>query len=99
MYDLTTISKRYFEIKIEGISLKLLPPKLKVLRRFEKIKIDDANNSMCEIIDILRSVLNNNDENKNITSEFIEDNFSIDNMVGFLTSYFNWVAEVNNRPN
>lgn len=99
MYDLTTISKRYFEIKIEGISLKLLPPKLKVLRRFQKINVNDINNSIDEIIDLIRSILINNNENKNITNDFIEDNFTTDDMVGFLLSYFNWVAEVDNNPN
>ena len=99
MYDLTTITKRYFEVKVEGISLKLLPPKLKVLRRFQKVKVDNSNDSMSEIIDILRSVLNNNKENKNITNDFIEDNFTTDDMIGFLLSYFNWVAEVDNNPN
>ena len=99
MYDLTTISKRYFEVKIEGISLKLLPPKLKVLRRFQKINVNDINNSIDEIIDLIRSILINNNENKNITNDFIEDNFTTDDMVGFLLSYFNWVAEVDNNPN
>lgn len=84
-----TANKKY-EINIKE-------PKLKVYRRFEKL---GENASVEEFIEVTAAILNSNKENMQITPEFVEDNFTIDEIAQFFDDFTNWLAEAReSNPN
>lgn len=99
MLDVNKISKRYFDIKIEDIELRVEPPKLKTLKKIKELaksKDDDADEQMIEAV---RLLLSKNASGKNVPSELI-DELDTDQINEILTQFFNWMSEVRkNDPN
>lgn len=107
MFDVNSINKRYFDIKIEvedddgnkyGTHLEVEPPKIKVLKKisaFSKTTNDDAMDDLAEAI---KMILNKNKSREKVQDELI-DNLNLDQMNGILTEYFNWIAKEKNSKN
>lgn len=72
-------------------------PKLKVYKKFEALNDSSA---VEDIIDVTAAVLNSNKENIEITAEFVEDNFTLDEIAQFFEDFTNWLSEArNSNPN
>lgn len=98
MFDISTVSKRYFSIKINGVALEVEPPKLKTLKKItslSKSRNEDAMNDLAEAVGML---LNKNKSNYQVSEDFIDD-LDFDQMNEILTAYFEWLAKSKNSPN
>lgn len=72
-------------------------PKLKVYKKFEALNDSSA---IEDIIDVTAAVLNSNKENIEITAEFVEDNFTLDEIAQFFEDFTNWLSEARaSNPN
>lgn len=72
-------------------------PKLKVYKKFEALNDSSA---VEDIIDVTAAVLNSNKENIEITAEFVEDNFTLDEIAQFFEDFTSWLSEArNSNPN
>lgn len=98
MFDINTVSKRYFNIRIDNITLDVEPPKLKVLKKIttlSKARGEDAINDLSEAIAM---ILSKNKTNYKVSDELI-DELDIDQMSEILTKYFEWLSSVRSSPN
>ena len=108
MFDISTVNKRYFEVKlhatndegeiIKSINIEVEPPKLKVLKKITsltKSRQEDAINDLTEAIEML---LNKNKAKSKVPNEFIEE-LDLDQMNELLTEYFEWLNKSKNSPN
>ena len=96
MLDISSLNIRRFDVKIEGQTISLNPPKIKVLR---KLINASKNDDIDEIIGCIVLIFNNNGNNKKFNDEWVEDNLTYDEMTILLKKYFEWVAEIQNNPN
>lgn len=79
------------------IKLNVKEPKLKVYKQFEAL---NESSEIEDIIDVTAAVLNSNKENIEITAEFVEDNFTLDEISQFFEDFTNWLSEArNSNPN
>lgn len=65
-------------------------PKLKVYKKFEAI---GEETSVEEIIEVAALVLNSNKEGIKIDAEFVEDNFTLDEIAQFFEDFTNWLSD------
>ena len=105
MYDMTKLKTRYFDIKLKsGKILNVEPPKLKVLKKVAALsEIKDTDNLGEKDIENLTTAvsiaLSKNRQNFKITSEQVEENYDIDEIVDLLNNYFDWVNSIQNSKN
>lgn len=72
-------------------------PKLKVYKKFEALNDSSA---VEDIINVAAAMLNSNKENIEITAEFVEDNFTLDEIAQFFVDFSNWLSEARtSNPN
>lgn len=114
MFDISTVSKRYFGIKIEvedengkkyKADIEVEPPKLKALKKLASItktvsdkKADDEDGAIDDLQDAMRIILNKNKARQKVSSELIE-NLDTDQMEGILEAFFDWLSAEKNSPN
>jgi len=115
MFDITTISKRYFGIKLSYIDeeekahvaqLEVSPPKIKVLKKItalskaRKVDGEDAENQDV-MAELSEAVKSLLSKNKNEYKVPMEyiDDLDFDQLQGILTAYFEWLSKEKNSPN
>lgn len=105
MFDMTKIKKRYFDIKLKnGKILNIEAPKLKILKKIlslgESSKNEELNeNDMKDLIEATTLALNKNKQNYKISAEQVEELFNIEELILFLSDYFEWVNQIQNSKN
>ncbi len=105
MYDMTKNVQRFWTIKlINGRTLNVEVPKLKVLKRISKLStVADTNNmteeDMCNLISALSIALSRNKEKYKISEEWVEENINIIDVQDILSAYFSWINELPNLKN
>ncbi|MEF9990372.1 MAG: hypothetical protein RR292_07690 [Christensenellaceae bacterium] len=101
MLDLTTLQKRYFEVKLTfrktEMVLYLLPPKLKTLKRL--MNVVGGGREADEMIAITSEILSHNKTGFAITEDMIGDSLTIEELTLLLKMYFMWVKEAEQDPN
>lgn len=107
MFDISTISKRYFEIKltvtdneekVHNATLEVEPPKVKALKKLFAISKAAKEDAMDELSEAVRKLLSKNKSHYDVPMEYIDD-LNFDQLQEILRSYFNWVSEKKNSPN
>jgi nitrate/nitrite-specific signal transduction histidine kinase len=111
MFDMNSINKRYWDVKLifdtdekdgtgetSEMFLSVECPKLKTLRKITELAKDKEKlvENLCSAMSL---ALSKNKQCKQITADFIEEKFDIDDINALLTSYFEWVKGVKNSPN
>lgn len=107
MFDISTISKRYFDIKltvtndndeVHFVQLEVEPPKMKTLKKL--LEIGKANNAEAinELNSTVRELLNKNKSGFNVPMEYIES-LDFEQIQEILTAYFDWLSKTKNDPN
>jgi len=98
MFDISTVNKRYFAIKIGDLILEVEPPKVKTLKKItalSKAKNEDAMDELSQAIGI---ILSKNKAGYKIPDEMI-DELDLDQMNEILTAYFEWLSKEKNSKN
>lgn len=107
MFDISQVSRRYFTVRLTieddsqetgQVTLDLEPPKVKILRKLEKI-MKDTETPVTELVECMYLVLGKNKTGYKLSREAIENSFNTDEMIQFLIGYFKWVGEAQNHPN
>lgn len=108
MFDINGVNKRYFDVTLystndngeieKSISLKVEPPKLKVLKKIIRLQKVKNETVIEDLTDSIRLILNKNKEKIRVDEEYIDD-LDMDQMNKLLTAYFDWLNETKNSPN
>lgn len=107
MFDIKSLNKRYFEIKItvtddedqeHSVTLELEPPKLKTFIKITSLVKKADESVMEELKEALRILLNKN-KTKYKVPDLILDNLEFDEILGILMEFFKWIGEVKNSKN
>lgn len=114
MFDISTVNRRYFEIKIKvsleetvkdeivnvekEVDLEVKPPKLKALKKISSLSENREEEAIGNLSQALKMILCNNRTNYVVSDEII-DELDLDEMNGILTEYFKWLAKEKNSKN
>lgn len=78
------------------IHLNVEDPKLKTFREFEKLDKDASIEENARLISV---ILTKNREHRKISVDFVLENFDLEDMVNFFTSFANWVNTQHSTKN
>lgn len=98
MFDISTVSKRYFAIKLEEISLDVEPPKLKALKKITALAKSREEEAMDDLVEAVSMILNKNKTKYKVSEELI-DELDFDQINEILTAFFEWLTKSKNAPN
>lgn len=98
MFNINTVSKRYFSIKIGDLALDVEPPKLKALKKITSLAKSRNEDAIDDLAEAVGMILSKNKANYKVPDELI-DELDLDQMNQILTAYFEWLAKTKNDPN
>jgi len=107
MFDISTVSKRYFGIKLiatdeddkaHSIELEVEPPKIKALKSLMAVSKAANEDAMNELAESVRKMLSKNKSGYKVPIEYIDD-LNYDQLQDIMTEYFGWMAKAKNDPN
>jgi hypothetical protein len=107
MFDTSTISKRYFPIKLtvtgddnqeHCIELEVEPPKMKTLKKLVAIKKEDGTAVVGELNDVVGEILSKNKSGYKVPQEYVES-LDYEQIAQILDAYFSWLNQEKNSPN
>lgn len=98
MFDISTVSKRYFEIKINDITIEVEPPKLKALKKITALSKSHNEDAIDDLAEAVKMILSKNKSRYDVTQDFI-DELDLDQLIEILTAYFDWLAREKNSKN
>lgn len=92
MLDLANINKRYFEIKLNELVLKVEPPKMKTLKKILSLTNVKSEEAIDELAEAIRLILSKNSRGHQISTELI-DELDYDQMLLVIEEFFKWMQE------
>lgn len=98
IFDVSTISKRYFSIKIGEVALEVEPPKIKTLKQIMSLSKSRDASAINDLASAVSMVLSKNKTGYAVSEDLI-DELDLDQMNEILTAYFGWLVETKNLPN
>lgn len=107
MFDVTTLSKRYFGLRLtieaddgkRDIRLEIEPPKLKTMKRLMALsKAGEDENQIDMLTDAMQKLLSKNKSGYKVPRELIEE-LDFDELQAILEAFLSWIAEVQNQKN
>jgi hypothetical protein len=107
MFDVSAITKRYFDIRIEvetddgetkKVELQVEPPKVKQLNKLIAVSSAGNDEVFTELRDAVRDVLSKNKTGYKVPEEYV-DNLDTDQLTGILSAYLDWVAKEKQTKN
>jgi hypothetical protein len=99
MLDLTIYKSRYYPVKIsENEIINVEPPKRKQLKKILELTKNMKSESLDEndidnLYEAITIAINKNKENKILSSDKIDDIFSLNALYAFFEGYYTWVAD------
>jgi hypothetical protein len=112
MFDISTVSKRYFGIKLtvtdnkdrtHSVELEVEPPKIGALKKLMAVgkaasKDDKSSETMDDLANAVRDMLSKNKAGYVVPMEYI-DALDFDELVQILDAYFNWLGNEKSSKN
>jgi len=98
MFDISTVNKRYFNIKLSETVLDVEPPKLKALKKITSLRKSGNENEIEDLCEAIQMILNKNKTGYIVSMGIIEE-LDLDQMNEILTAYFAWINGEKNNPN
>lgn len=107
MFDVTTLSKRYFGLRLtvetddgkRDINLEIGPPKLKTMKRLVALsKAGEDENQIDMLTDAMQKLLSKNKSGYKVPRELIEE-LDFDELQAILEAFLSWIAEVQDQKN
>jgi hypothetical protein len=98
MFDLSTVNRRYFSIKLNDLELEVEPPKLKALKKItslSKARDEDAIEDLAEAVGMILS----KNKKKYVVPNEVIDELDLDQMSDILTAYFEWLGKEKTSKN
>lgn len=97
MFDISTVSKRYFDIRINGVILEVEPPKLKALKKITNLSKSKDEEAIDDLTEAVKMILSKNKSKYDVTE--LIDELDFDQLNQILTAYFEWLAREKNSKN
>lgn len=98
MFDVNTVNKRYFSIKLNNLELEVEPPKLKQLKKIMSLSKVRDEDTLKDLAEVIRMILSKNTK-RYIVSEEIIDDLDLDQMNDILAAYFDWLGKEKTSKN
>lgn len=99
MFDINTISKRYFEITInEKIRLEVEPPTIKTLKKIIALSKSLDEEVMDDLVNAVKLVLDKNRSGYVVATDIVEE-LNLDEISQILSKYFEWLEATKGSPN
>ncbi len=92
MFDVSSISRRYFEVKIGEKNILVEPPKLKQMREILRLNKANSEDVIDDLTVAIAQLLSKNKAGEKITVEFVENNLNFDELQELLSQYFQWMG-------
>ena len=99
------VNERTYGVSVKDLKINILPPKLKHLRKIAELSKNLKNDEIEEIggiegiADTVSLILSQNSRGNKYTSEWVEENLSIDDIKSLLSGYTAWLNSIKNSPN
>lgn len=114
MFDINTINKRYFDIKLSVVLTKIVdgvevekkvnlklevePPKVKMLKKLVSLSKNRNEDAMDDLTITIGKILSKNKAGQKVSDE-VMDELDYDQLTGILDAYFDWLGKEKNSPN
>ncbi len=98
MFDISTVNKRYFGIKLNNIELEVEPPKIKALKKITSLSKSNDEDAMDNLASAVTMILNKNKTGFKVANELIEE-LDLDQLTSILTAYFEWLGKERESKN
>lgn len=99
MFDVSKVSKRYFDVRLENkVTIEVEPPKLKALMKITELSKSRNENAMKDLKEAIKMILSKNRSGYKVSDEIII-NMDFDTTNDLLTAYFEWLYKTKNTPN
>lgn len=98
MFDVNSVNKRYFSIKIGEVALEVEPPKIKTLKQVMALSKTRDASAINDLASAVSMVLSKN-KTGYVVSEDLIDELDLDQLNEILTAFFRWLVETKNLPN
>lgn len=98
MFDINIVSKRYFSIKINDLTLEVEPPKLKALKKITALSKSRNEDTIDDLSEAVGMILSKNKLGIKVSDEII-DELDLDQMNEILTAYFEWLSKEKTSKN
>ncbi|WP_291634541.1 hypothetical protein [Clostridium sp.] len=108
MFDINSVNKRYWDIKLNvtiekivddkeieedvELNLQVEPPKLKALKKITSLSKVRDEDAIEDLSEAVRMILNKN-KNKTKVSDEVMNELDLDQLSAILTSYFEWLGK------
>lgn len=92
MLDLNKVNKRYFDITLGNLTLKVEPPKMKTLKKILALTKSKSEEAMDELAEAIRLILSKNSKGHKVSIETIDD-LDYDQMLMVIEEFFKWLHE------
>lgn len=98
MFDISTVNKRYFNIRIGELTIDVEPPKLKALKKITSLSRSRKEDAIHDLAAAVGMILSKNKAGYKVPDEVI-DELDLDQMGEILEKYFEWLNKAKNSPN
>ena len=99
MLDISTIKRRYFDIRIGDVILNIEPPQKKIYNKIvELTKSKDVETVADNLYLVAELILNKNKTGYVVPKEEVEK-LDTDQINEIITQYFKWLSESKQLPN
>lgn len=98
MFDVNTLTKRYFSIKVNEIALDVESPKIKALKKIMELSKSRDASALNDLAAAVGMILSKNKTGYVVSDDLI-DELNLDQLNGILGAYFGWLVETKNLPN
>lgn len=107
MFDVSQISKRYFDIRLavenddgetNAVELQVEPPTVRQLNNLLAVSKADPEDAVTELRDAVRSILSKNRTGYKVPDEYM-DEIDMDQLSGILMAYLSWVGDEKKAKN
>jgi hypothetical protein len=99
MFDVSSITKRYFDIKIKDLMLEVEAPNLTTMKKILVLTGALNESSMEDLGEAVEIILNKNKSNYTVPSEIINDELEYDQLKAIVVNFLQWVILNKKSPN
>lgn len=114
MFDINTVNKRYWDIKLNvtidkivddieterevELKLEVEPPKLKALKKITSLSKVRDEDAIDDLSEAVRMILNKNKDKIKVSDEIMGE-LDLDQLSAILTAYFKWLGKEKTSKN
>lgn len=99
MFDVSSVTKRYFDIKIKDLVLQLEAPSLSTMKKILYLTREINESAMEDLEEAVGIILNKNTAKYEISKEMINDKLDFDQLKAIVLKFLQWVLTNKQSPN